>query len=556
MKATIKKINSILSSKERRFVGVLIFLMFIGGLLELVGVSGIFPLIQGILDMDSDNVNFVMLLALGLIAIYIFKNIFLILMYRTLFRFTSKGKGELSTRLMNIYMKEPYEFHLKRNVALIQRAVRSDTEGFYNVVRDLLQILCEVIISCILGILLIITNVWMALFLIVLVGSCMLAIFVISKRKISALGKEEMECSTSLNKWLLQGIGGIKEIRILGTEDYFTDRFKSEAKLASNISASQQLYMQLPRLLTETVCIGGVLIYIVIACKAGMNLTELLPTLAVFAVAAFRLLPSVGKINGLLNDYHFYKPRVDYIYEDIQGIEAATEISEEHTELPFEKDICIKNLTFSYDPKLDDVLKDINLDIKKCEAVAFVGPSGAGKTTLADVIMGLLNPKSGDITVDGKSIYEDLRGWYSLIGYVPQTIYLSDDSIINNIAFGIPEEDINMDKINEVVKKAKLQEFVDSLPDGLNTVVGDRGVRLSGGQRQRIGIARALYSEPQLLVLDEATSALDNDTEQAIIQAIEELQGTITMIVIAHRLSTIKNCDRIYEVKDAVVTCQ
>ncbi len=549
---TYKKINSILSHKDRLVIAGLIVMMFIGGVLELVGVSLILPLMQ-IIGGDGDiKGKTIIILSFTLICIYIIKNLYLVFMYRCIFSFVSKGKARLSAFLMNIYMHEPYEFHLKRNVAIIHRAVVSDTEGVYNVLRDILQLVSELIICVLLALALFYTDFWMALYFTFLVGTSMGIVLFLSKRKLSRLGKTEMECLGKKGQWLLQGIGGIKEIKVLGKERYFVSKYSEQAKISANNSISQQLYVQIPRLFTETICISGVLLYIVICCLMSKDIAVLIPTLAVFGVAAFRLLPSVGKINGYLNDYHYFKPRVDFILEDIKGIESTNidSKSERITDFDFEKQLLIDNISFSYEGKDDCVLENVSLEIKKNNSVAVIGPSGSGKTTLADIIMGLLKPSKGRVVVDGKDINDNIEGWYSILGYVPQTIYLSDDTIRRNVAFGLEDDEIVDDAVKSALKKAQLLDFALGLDEGLDTFIGDRGVRLSGGQRQRIGIARALYHNPQILILDEATSSLDNETEAAVMEAIDNFKGQITMIIIAHRLSTIENCDEVYRVED------
>ena len=312
-----------------------------------------------------------------------------------------------------------------------------------------------------------------------------------------------------------------------------------------------------PKYMVEAVCMTGLLIAIIIKLNFGHGeLENFIPQLATFAVAAFRLLPSVGRINEHVNNILYAVPSVDLIYGDLKGIEDYQESKgeEEGKEWSFEHGITAKHITYAYPNTDTNVLEDASCVIPKGKTVAFIGSSGAGKTTMADIILGLLAPQRGKILVDDIDVFKNLTMWHHQIGYIPQVIYLSDDTIRNNIAFGIHEDQIDEEAVRTALKKAQLAEFVDTLPDGLDTIVGDRGVRLSGGQRQRIGIARALYHDPEILVLDEATSALDNETETAVMEAIESLQGSKTMIIIAHRLTTIQNADIIYEVGDGKVT--
>lgn len=554
---TIKKISSLLSKREKSKIAYLTILMVIGGFLELLGVAGIFPLISAITEGRVSDINNITMLSLGLLCVYVIKNLFLMYMYSQVYKFVYDGRSKLATRLLEQYMKEDYEFHLGRNMAVIQRAVRSDVDGFYHLVRCLLQLMSELIICMVLAALLFVSDFWMALFLVVLLGLCVSTVVVISRKKAKKLGADDMVAGSKMNQWLMQGIGGIKEIKLLSREDYFVNSFKEYSDKSSDNQRKQQVLIQLPRLLTETVSIGAVLLWLVIVAAYGMDLLSIVPTLAVFAVAAFRLLPSVGKINGLLADYNFYRPRVDFIYEDMHGVQEITECNKSDDKIiSFNESIELSDVSFAYTGTDKYILDKVSLSIARGESVGVVGPSGAGKTTLVDVIMGLLKISAGDIKVDGVSVFEGLSSWQRLIGYVPQNIYLSDDSIRHNIAFGIPDEEIDDDRISECIKEARLLDLVSELSEGVETVIGDRGIRLSGGQRQRIAIARALYFSPEVLVLDEATSSLDNDTEAAVMEAIEALHGKVTMIVVAHRLSTIEKCDKVYRVEDGKVTRQ
>ena len=557
MRQTIAKLKCILPSEDQHKIIGLVFLMFIGGILELIGVAGVFPIISAITMERVANLKVIVTMCAILVAVYFIKNIYLMFMYKTIFAFVYNGRSKLSTRLFNVYMKEKYEFHLSRNFSLIQRAVRGDVDGCYIVVRDLLQILSEMIICLILCGLLLFTDPVMALFLSLFMLLCIGTVLVISKRSIKKIGEAEMYHVGKMNQWLMQGIGGIKEIHLSGKENYFVDKYEAHSNISARCNSKQQVLVLMPRMFTETVCIAGIMLWIVISTLNGQNLLELVPTIAVFAVAAFRLLPSVGKINALISECQFFKPRIDFIYEDISGIDE--NISHETADignLEFNTNLSVENLTFRYANTDKDIFSGISLVIDYGESVGIVGPSGAGKTTLIDVIMGLLSPQDGDIKVDDISIYEKLKSWQRLIGYVPQSIYLSDDTIRANIAFGVPEDEIDDSLVWDVIRKAQLENFVEELPDGINTLVGDRGVRLSGGQRQRIGIARALYNRPEVLILDEATSALDSDTETAVMDAIEHLHGKLTMIIIAHRTSTLKQCDKIYRVENGKVSLE
>lgn len=563
MNDIINKFKFILTSYEKKYLKLLYFMMLIGGILELIGVAGVMPLVSAIMNNDVQDVNHIVLMAVSLIGVYILKNIYLTFMYSALFRFIYRGKSNLSTRLFEIYLSKPYTFHLNRSSYVIQRAVRGDVDGCYTVLRDMLQILSECVICVILVALLIVANPMMAIGMIVILGGCVGGVYIFSKRTIRRLGQEEMLYNAKMNQWVLQGLGGIKETKLLGREKFFAEEYAESANASSENVGRQQLWMQTPRMITETLAIGAVMLLIIIRAVLGGDVSESIPTLAVFAVAAFRLLPSVGKINGLLTEYNFHKAKVDFIYDDMLDVMDSDEpecigkdLASEGQTIIFKDRLQFTDVSFRYEASERDVFSDVSFDVKRGQSVGIVGVSGAGKTTLVDVVMGLLKPYKGNIRVDGVSIYDNIHSWYKILGYVPQTIYLSDDTIRKNIAFAVNEAEIDDNKLYEVIEKAQLKGFVESLPDGINTLVGDRGVRLSGGQRQRIGIARALYNNPEVLILDEATSALDSDTETAVMEAIEHLHGKLTMIIIAHRTSTLKNCERIYRVENGKIGCE
>ena len=554
MKKCIGEIKYILTSREKRQTAGLFFLMLLGGLLELAGVAGVLPVVGAMASETNENNNNLLMLCVLLIGIYIFKNVFLAYMFRCIYKFTFDGRRRLSSDMFERYLEKPYSFHLTANVAVLQRSVRADVDGFFNTVKALLQLLSEMIICLILSLLLFCVDFYMALYMAVLLLVCVGAVLIISKKKIKKLGKADMYYTAEMNKWLMQGIGGVKEVKLLGHEQFFRDKYDKYNNLSGNCLKEQQFLAQLPRLFTETVCIAGVMLWVYYCVIKGIALADIIPTLSVFAVAAFRRLPSVGKISGLLTEYNFYRPKVDAVYEELSGsgkdIKNTSCDKCDQNEVIFKEKIELVDLAFSYAPDSGKVFENVSFEINKGRSVGIIGPSGAGKTTLVDVLMGLLFPDKGDIKVDGKSIYNSLKSWYRHIGYVSQTLYLFDDTIRNNIAFGVKEENIDDDKIWLVAKQAQISSFIRQLPNGLDTVVGDRGVRLSGGQRQRIAIARALYNNPELLILDEATSALDNETESAVMDAIEHLHGQVTMLIIAHRMSTIEKCDSVYKITD------
>ena len=389
-------------------------------------------------------------------------------------------------------------------------------------------------------------------FLAVFVGGFLL----ISRKYSRRLGFENQGYQGKIFQWMNQALGGIKEIKILEREAYFTDEFRKYwKKYARGLRIARTISI-LPKYTVEAVSMAGLLIAVIVKLLFGeADSVYFISQLAAFAVAAMRLMPSVGRINEHASNMLYALPSVELVYHDLVGIEglSAGNRQERNRDWRLQREIQVQGVSYHYPNTEELVLDDVSLAVKKGTTVAFIGSTGSGKTTMVDIILGLLTPVKGVVMADDINVHEQAQTFHAQVGYIPQTIYLSDDSIRNNIAFGVREEQIDEEAVREAVEKAQLREFIDSLPHGLDTIVGDRGVRLSGGQRQRIGIARALYHDPEILVLDEATSALDNETESAVMEAIEHLQGMKTMIIIAHRLTTIRNVDVIYEVSDGKV---
>ena len=569
-----KKLSYIFSKRDKYKIALLLCIMVAGSFLELLGVAVFQPFVNIIMMPDSIQENpylariyqmfgcsttesFLTVVALGIIVIYVVKNVYLWVEQNLIMKFTYGMQQKLSTRLLTTYLSEPYTFHLNKNIAELQRSMQEDTGLFTQVLMHTLQLVAEVVVCIVLGVYLFTVSNSITVVIVGLLILCVVLFTKITKRFTEQLGKEAQVYKGKLYQWVNQSLGGVKEVKVLNREEFFVSSYKKYYGLYIKGVRINRLLSITPKYMVEAVCMTGLLIAIIIKLNFGHGeLENFIPQLATFAVAAFRLLPSVGRINEHVNNILYAVPSVDLIYGDLKGIEDYQESKgeEEGKEWSFEHGITAKHITYAYPNTDTNVLEDANCVIPKGKTVAFIGSSGAGKTTMADIILGLLAPQRGKILVDDIDVFKNLTMWHHQIGYIPQVIYLSDDTIRNNIAFGIHEDQIDEEAVKTALKKAQLAEFVDTLPDGLDTIVGDRGVRLSGGQRQRIGIARALYHDPEILVLDEATSALDNETETAVMEAIESLQGSKTMIIIAHRLTTIQNADIIYEVGDGKVT--
>ena len=571
----IQKFRYIFSRADKFKLVGLVVLMIIGSVLELLAVAVFNPFIEVMMQTSSiaddsflqfffqhTNIDSVegYLIALSFIiaVIYVVKNVYLTFEQNAILSFSYRTRMNLATRLLTTYMNEPYTFHLSKNIAEMQRCLQTDTSQFMSLINSCLQLAVEFVTCLALGVYLFHTSHSITVLIGLLLGLCVFIFFIISKKVSSKLGRQNEFYNAKLFQWINQSLGGIKEVKILQREKYFIDSYRTNYKKVIWGARVNELLAAVPKYIVETVAIVGLVLAIIVKLLFGHGALEtFVPQMAVFAVAAFRLLPSVGKINAYVNNVMYTKASLDMIYQDLCEIEKNKPIEfewEGKTEnWKFMKGVFAEHITYHYPDSDTEVLHDITLEIPKGKTVALIGPSGAGKTTLADIILGLLPPVSGVVRMDDKNIYENLRSWRQKLGYIPQSIYLSDDTIRNNVAFGIYEDQIDDDAIWKALEKAQLKDFVQGLEKGLDTYVGDRGVRLSGGQRQRIGIARALYHDPEILVLDEATSALDSSTEQAVMESIESLQGLKTMVIIAHRLTTIKNADLIYEVVEGKV---
>ncbi len=569
-----KKINYVLDRRQKTNLSVLLVIILIGAFVELLGVSAIMPLIDVAMEPGTigekwyfvliskntgitDANQMIVLLAFVLIAIYILKNVYVTMMYSLQYRFIFNNQQRLSVRMMKSYMQQDYLFHVSRNVAEFQRNIVNDVNGFYTVTLNALQFLAEFSVSVVLVVFLLVQD-WVSTLAVASLLFLFMGFFTIFFRKVLVrIGEESRQANVSVTKWLLQAFSGVKEIKVANKERFFIANYDRSYRDCARIQRQQSMLTYLPKPVMETVCICSLMIAMIIKIVVvKSDITSFVTTLSVFAVAAFRMLPSFNKITGYISGMMFNKPSIDAVYNDLREIEQLmarrTADHEDTVKVKLGTAIRLDRVSFRY-PKAEKwILKNASLEISKNTSVALIGASGAGKTTAADLILGILEPQEGAVMIDGTDIRRCMTSWHEDVGYIPQTIYLMDDSIRANIAFGIPEAEIDDDAVEKALQEAQLDRFVHTLPEGAGTVIGDRGVKLSGGQRQRIGIARALYRNPSVLILDEATSALDNETEKEVMEAIDGLHGTRTLIVIAHRLSTIKKCDRIYEVENGV----
>ena len=577
MKDIFRKFNKVLNKKQKSRVVVLIFMILIGAVLETLGVSMIYPLIETVMMPEVFEQNamivwicnvlgytsaeqFVTFMLLALIFIFIFKNLYLLLLYYVQHSFITNSQYRISRDLLKVYLNRPYEFYLNASTGDIMRTVYSDSTGIFNLLLQCMQFITEFMVAIFLGTYLLIIDPVMTIVMgILLVGITLLSSAFL-KPRISRIGEESRQQQSKMYKTIMQSINSVKDVKVYAKEDAFLGIYRKYGKRYYNLARDHEVLSSVPRLAIEAFSLSGVLAYMAVMMKLGQNVQTMVPQLSAFAVAAVRLLPSASRINTYLANIAYYRPTLDYVYANVElpknVDERAAEAKAvtETDKLRFHDCIKVEQLYYKY-PNTDKyIFENARMQVPYGKSVGIMGPSGAGKTTVVDIMLGLLRVESGTITCDGVNVLEHYGQWLANIGYISQTINMVDDTIRANIAFGVDVDDIDDARVWQVLEEAQLADFVRNLPNGINTVIGERGVRISGGQRQRVGIARALYHDPEILILDEATSALDNDTEAAIMEAIENFHGRKTMLIIAHRLKTIENCDIIYKVENGKIT--
>ncbi len=569
---TIKMMLGVFNAKQKRTLVWLMLAILIGAVVELVSISSVMPFVQMITEPDEmmqdetvrliSNITgvtefdtLVVLMCGLIIGLFVIKNIYVVFLSNFQYRFTYYGLRDLSSKVMNGYMEKQYPFFLNHNSAELLKSVQTDTNMFYVTVLNSTQLMSECVVALALVIYLVSKDPVIAISMAVVLGIFALGFMRGFRKAFKRMGNQYRDYVEAQIKCMHQSFGGIKEIKISDNEQFFKDQFWDIAAGLAKNQVKNGLYNAIPKPMMETMVIGVILVIVAIKVSVGSTASSFIPIITVFALAAFRLLPSVNKISSYVGVIMYNKVAVEEVYNEVKAMEEAENRKETTVEeaITFEKAIRLNDVVFAYEGAEKNVIDHVSLEIRKNTSVAFIGPSGAGKTTIVDVMLGILKNQSGTITVDGTDIRDAMSGWHRKIGYIPQVIYLMDDTIRNNIAFGIKPEQIDDKLVWKALEEAQLKEFVESLEEGLDTMVGELGTRISGGQRQRIGIARALYRQPEVLVLDEATSALDNETEKAVMEAIDSLHGKLTMMIIAHRLTTIKNCDVIYEIKDGKV---
>ena len=573
----LQKVSYLFDRKQKRQIAGLALLILIGGLLETVGVSMLLPVVQAIMDpeqlMENELVGKVMealhietsrqliILMLGaLIALYVVKNAYLLFQTYVQNTFVTRNRNRMISRVMREFLNRPYEEYLGADIPTVFRLTDSDIPNAFQLILVMIQMVTEIVVAGFLCIVLVVVSPVMSLFIFCIFLGMTLMITKVLKPRLNAIGHKNQQIQSWIAKWRIQSIYGLKDVKVLHREEFFVRNYYESGAIGADVARNYAVFNNLPRLLIETIFMASMLLFIMLYMLRGGNITVLIPQLSAFAVAGIRVMPGTNRINTYLSEIAYSQPCLDYLYENltanmkmdvngsVTGLARGGGAQTQEVRTHLQDKIVLDHITYAYPNTEKNIFTDAHMEVKKGQSVGIMGPSGAGKSTVVDILLGLLRVQEGTITCDGANIFDNYADWLSKIGYIPQSIYLIDESIRDNIAFGIDGDKIDDRRIWEVLEEAQLKEFVEELPEGLDTTIGDRGVRISGGQRQRLGIARALYHNPEILVFDEATSALDNDTEKAVMDAINNFHGRKTMVIIAHRLNTIAKCDVIYKV--------
>lgn len=561
------KIFKILTRKQMRICVLIVLLMFVISVMEAFGIGLLYPLINIIgnpnfLDDHEKISNFMGILgvtshrkliffsSLLLLLFYLLKNFLIILQGKAQIVFSTRNQKDYSKRLYAYYMHKDYLYHLNTNISIVTRNINcAGAIVFSEILVNTFQIITNLITCFVIGIFIAFIDWFIALCVIAFIVPLIWILLRYFRKKIGEAGEIQNKYNAENLKWIYQGFNSLKETKVMQKEEFFIEHYNESYKRFAYSVSDFLLVQRYPKAIIEMVTIGGILLLIAVKMIFTQDTTSLIPTLGVIALAAVRLMPALNQIIAMFNGIKFKMPLFNEMFDDLMIVRNIKDNEEKNIKkdkneiISFNNEIKVTHLSFCYPGKDNNVIDDVCFSIPKGAFVGIIGPSGAGKTTFVDIMLGLLPATKGKIEVDGINISQNISSWLNHISYVPQQIYLIDGTIKENIAFGIDPKDVDENRIEQVLKMAELYDFVLTLPQKTNTAVGDRGAKLSGGQRQRIGIARALYSNPTVLILDEATSALDNETEKQITETILKLKGDITIIAIAHRLSTLENCD-------------
>ncbi len=568
----LKKLRALLDKKQKRSMAELIILMIVGAFWQTAGVGMLVQAVNVIIDANAlqnskavavmyrlsgsgSYESFSIMVMVLLILVFVVKNIFLFFQQKLTFAFVYTNQFRTSERMMRNYLRRGYEFYLSADTAAVQRNITSDVNNMYAMILAILQLMSDGVVSLFIGCYCLATNGAMTITLAAVIALLMVVIKVVLKPVMHRAGEENREYYSGLFKWISQTVQGIKEVKVNGKEQYFVEAYRECGRGYVNAVQKYSLYNNIPKLLMEAVCVAAMMGYMIVQVALGKPAENMLDAITTLAAAALVLLPCVNRINQQLNQIAYCEPCFMGVSDNLQdeideGNVDMSFASKDVQKLPVRKSIELKDITYSYPNREKLIFDHADMTIPVGTSVGIVGTTGSGKSTIVDILLGLLEVRTGTIYADGRDVRENYRGWLKNIGYIPQMIFMLDGTIRSNVAFGVPKDEIDEDRLWEALREAQLDEFVRTLPEGVDTGIGERGIQLSGGQRQRIGIARALYHDPEVMVLDEATSALDNDTEAAVMDSINRLHGRKTLIIIAHRLQTIEKCDLVYRIEN------
>jgi ATP-binding cassette, subfamily B, bacterial PglK len=570
--STLSKIRELLSPAQRRSAMMLFGFMLVGMALETIGIGLVIPVVALLTQPDLANhplgrvliesmgspsrSSLIVVAMLALMVIYLLKNLFLTFLAWWQTRFAFNIEVELSQRLFTIYLRQPYTFHLQRNSSELFHNIGSEVGLFTSTVNHAILLVTEGLVLLGIGLLLLWVQPVGAVIVVLVLGGAAFLFHQATRRQISRWGELRYYHSERSVQHLIQGLGGAKDVKLLGRETDFINQYRIHNTQSARVGQLMATLQSMPRLWLELLMVVGLATLVLTMLVQGVDVTMIVPTLGLFAAAAFRLTPSVNRILIAVQSLRYELVVLDTLRAEL-ALAAPEPIARTDAETARFRDcISMTGVSYTYANATVPALNNVTIRIGYGECVGLIGSSGSGKSTLVDVLLGLLAPQSGQVVVDGRDIQPDLRSWQDQIGYVPQSIYLTDDTLRRNVAFGLADDEIDEDAVRRALDAAQLTEFVTSLPNATQTFVGERGIRLSGGQRQRIGIARALYHDPAVLVLDEATSSLDLATEQSVMRAVNELQGTKTIVIVAHRLSTVENCARLYRLEAGKIVAE
>lgn len=618
MKRVLTQIMRILTREQKRGILLLMAGGLVLALLDTISVALMAPFMTLLTDLGgyeesifgklmantfgvTSKEQAILILTIGFIVLYVVRGVLKIAYQFWQARAIANYRADLATRLFSNVMHKPYSYHLAHNSAETQRLVSVDVSRCFVMINNLISSVSYLLTVAGIVVVLVSMDVKLTMILFAVILLFMLWVRKGLKKHIDRYSGRSHRANTAIYSRVSQAIGGLKSILVKRKQDFYVERYAEQARVAAECESSYQAIDMVPKVLVDTGCMLLVFGTVLVELLLGKDLNATLPLFAAFAVAAMRMIPIVSNLTSVINNVSYFKPSMDALYEVVVREETTTssvdsgewivdsgakaahsrvdssakvspsrvdseqwtvnskETGNEDSETgkkTLTEGITLSHIGFKYEGATEALYEDLNLKIPARKSVAFVGVTGSGKTTLADIILGLHKPLRGKVLADGVDIAEHPEWWASLLGYIPQFVYLCDDTIRANVAFGEERENVDDEWVWKCLERAQMREFVESLPEGLDTVTGENGVRLSGGQRQRIGIARALYTNPQFLVMDEATSSLDGETEQAIVSAINDLSGDITILIIAHRLSTIENCDMVYRIEDGKATLE